>query len=59
VDLSRAVPHECAPDRVLDFQFFALREEIAGFEGRFRDYLRSPHGRFEAWLAARHVRRGR
>jgi hypothetical protein len=59
VDLSRAVPHECAPDRVLDFQLFALRAEIAGLEGRFRHYLRTPHGRFETWLAARQVRRGR
>ena len=59
VDRTAAVGHQCAPERLADFQKFTLREDIADFEGRFRGYLRSPHGRFEVWLAARHVHRTR
>ena len=56
LDTSTSVAHECAPDRLADFQMFALREHIAGFDAGHRAYLHSAHGRFEAWLAARHVR---
>jgi hypothetical protein len=59
LDSAEQVPHECAPDRVADFRMFALREEVGQLEDRFADYLGTAHGRFEAWLAARHVRRAR
>jgi len=59
LDLAEAVPHECAPARVVDFQMFALRDDVAAFETRFEAWLQSPSGRFEAWLAGRHVRRSR
>lgn len=51
--------HRCDRERVLDFRMFGLRESIAAFEERYRAYLRSRQGHFEAWLAARQVRRRR
>jgi hypothetical protein len=36
---------------------FGLREEIAGFEGRFQTYLSGPRGQFDMWMAAQEVRR--
>jgi len=59
LDRSIDAPHECAPDRLVEFEMFGLREEIAELDARYRSYLRTPHGRFECWLAARHVRRSR
>lgn len=59
LDLADQVPHECAPDRVVDFQMFALRDDVAELESRFAGWLHTAHGRFEVWLAARHVRRSR
>jgi hypothetical protein len=59
LDRAASVAHECAPDRLADFQMFTMRDHIAEFEGRYLDYLRGPHGRFEVWLAARHVHRTR
>lgn len=59
LDSTEQAPHECAPDRVTDFRMFALREEVEQLEFRFAGYLGTAHGRFEAWLAARHVRRAR
>lgn len=47
--------HHCDPERLLDFQMFGLREEIAAFETTFLAYLTSPHGQFQRWLAAREV----
>ena len=57
--LDRTVPiaHECAPERLADFRMFALRDRVADLEHSYRSYLRSAHGRFEAWVAARQVRR--
>ncbi len=49
--------HRCDPERKVDFEMFALREEIAGLESQFREFLATTPGRFEAWLAARDVRR--
>lgn len=48
--------HECVPERLADFQMFALRGEIANFEPSYQGYLHSAHGQFELWLAAQQVR---
>jgi hypothetical protein len=56
VDRTAAQPHECARERVADFQMFALRQEIAELEQRCWAFLDTPHGRFEVWLAAQQVR---
>ncbi|HXF97306.1 MAG TPA: hypothetical protein VNJ46_01695 [Gaiellaceae bacterium] len=50
--------HVCDPERRLQYRLFQLRDEIAAFEDRVRDYLDSPEGRFAQWLAERE-RRGR
>lgn len=49
--------HACDPRRRAEYIMFGLREEIAAFEATYEAYTRSPAGRFEAWLAARDVRR--
>lgn len=49
--------HACDPGRRADFLMFGLREEVSALEATFEEYVRSPVGRFEAWLAARDVRR--
>jgi hypothetical protein len=59
VDRTAPEPHRCSPERRADYQMFALREDVARFGARLRAYLDSPRGRFEVWLAARDVRRGR
>jgi hypothetical protein len=41
---------------MVDYQMFGLREDIARFEDRLRDFLQTSRGRFEVWLAAREVR---
>jgi hypothetical protein len=45
--------HVCDPERVVDYQLFQLRGEIASFDDVLRTYLDSPQGRFEQWLAER------
>jgi hypothetical protein len=45
--------HVCDPERLLDYRMFQLRDEVAGFYDRLREYLDSAHGRFEQWLAER------
>ena len=45
--------HECEEERWVTYQLFQLREELAALEGQITAYLDSPHGRFEAWDAAR------
>ncbi|WP_157559018.1 hypothetical protein [Nocardioides sp. Soil774] len=50
--------HECAPERLADYEMFGLRHEVAQLEAEVRRYLATAAGRFETWLAARHVRRG-
>lgn len=57
VDRHSDLAHTCDRERLLDYQMFALREEIASFQSRFAQFLESPHGRFERWLAAQEVRR--
>ena len=48
--------HECAPERRADYEMFGLRGEIAQLEAGVVRYLTTAAGRFETWLAARHVR---
>ena len=57
VERRELAAHRCERDRLVDFQMFALRFEIAALEARIRDHLDSPVGRFESWVAARDVRR--
>ena len=56
MDRTDPQPHVCDAARVLDFSMFALRHEITRFERLLADYLVSPAGVFETWLAARDVR---
>ena len=48
--------HRCTPERLAEYRMFALRDEIATFEDRLADHLRTNQGRFDMWLAARQVR---
>lgn len=43
--------HVCDPERRLEYRLFQLRDEVAGFEDGFRDYLATAQGRFAQWLA--------
>jgi hypothetical protein len=45
--------HVCDDERWATYQLFQLREEVAELESQLAAYLDSPHGRFEAWDAAR------
>ncbi len=56
VERSESASHRCDPDRAVAYQMFAMREEIAGFEEQFHDYLDSSQGRFEQWVAMRQLR---
>lgn len=49
--------HVCDPVRRVEFQMYMLRHEIACFGTQVREFLEGKEGRFEAWLAARDVRR--
>lgn len=49
--------HTCDPERLLDYQMFGLREEIESVQSRFAQFLETPRGSFERWLAAQEVRR--
>jgi hypothetical protein len=59
VERANQESHACDQGRRLDFQMMAMKPEVDAFEGRFREYLAGNEGHFEAWLAARDVRRGR
>jgi hypothetical protein len=50
--------HQCRQARLLDYQMFGLRGDIAGFDALLRGYLLTTTGCFEVWLAARQVRTG-
>ena len=56
VDRTALREHECSSERRTDFEMFGLRGEIAQLESGVRHYLATAAGRFETWLAARHVR---
>jgi len=57
VERSGALSHSCEPQRRLAYQMLARHHEIASFEAELRVFLASKKGQFEAWLAARDVRR--
>ena len=45
--------HHCEPEHRLDFVMFELRSEVESFDNSLEDYLASPQGRFEQWVAER------
>jgi len=57
VDRTDPTPHVCDADRLVDFQMFGMRHEVARFDELLHHFLGSPTGRFEVWLAARELRR--
>jgi hypothetical protein len=57
VDRRAETEHTCDAERLLDYRMFGLREEIASLESGLVQFLESPDGRFQRWLAARDVRR--
>jgi hypothetical protein len=60
VHIAETDEHECEPSRALEYRLLQLRDEVAGFDESLRDYLGSPQGRFQEWLAERErKRRGR
>lgn len=56
LDRNGTSEHDCVPERRSDYEMFGLREEIAQLDPQLRLYLSSALGRFESWLAARHIR---
>lgn len=56
VDRTVLREHECSSERRTDFELFGLHGEVAQLESGVRHYLATAGGRFETWLAARHVR---
>ena len=56
VERSVAPGHRCSSERLVDYQMFGLRGDIAGFDDGWRRFLRTNGGRFEVWLASRQVR---
>jgi hypothetical protein len=55
VELAVVSRHECSPERRAEYEVFGLRDEVAQLEDAVRRYLETASGRFECWLAARHV----
>ena len=53
VECSRQDEHVCDRERLLDYEMFQLRDEIALVEDGLAAYLDSPRGRFELWYAER------
>jgi hypothetical protein len=45
--------HRCEPQRRLDYAMFQLRAEVDAFDRSLGEYLDSPQGRFEQWVAER------
>ena len=45
--------HVCDEARVVDFTVVQLRPELESLEDEFAEFLDTPQGRFEAWLAKR------
>lgn len=56
VDRIGGAGHECLLERLIDYQFFGLRGEVAQLESGIASYLATATGRFESWFAARQVR---
>lgn len=57
VDRRADTAHTCDRDRLVDYRIFGLRRQIESLESGFTQFLETPTGRFERWLAARQVRR--
>jgi hypothetical protein len=51
--VARGDEHACDHERRLEFQLFALREEVAAFEEQLGAWLRTPEGAFACFYAAR------
>ena len=53
VERSSKDEHVCDHGRLVDYEMFQLRDEVAAVEGEFGAYLDSRRGRFELWWAER------
>jgi hypothetical protein len=53
VERARRDEHLCERDRLVDYQMFQLRDEVAAIDNELSAYLDSPQGRFEVWQAER------
>jgi hypothetical protein len=53
VERARRDEHVCDRERLLDYQMFQLRHEVAAMDRELSTYLASPHGRFAVWCAER------
>lgn len=49
--------HVCDSERLLAFQNFRVRQEVARFDTQLGAWLATPEGRFAVWLAERQRRR--
>lgn len=58
LERSATVAHCCTLERLVEYQMFGLRDNIAAFDAQLLYYLRTAAGGFEIWLAARQVRNG-
>lgn len=56
VERSQSDSHECDPERLLDYQMFQLRDEVAEFDDELKACLESPQGRFDQYIAERERR---
>jgi hypothetical protein len=57
VERAHADKHLCERGRLVDYQMFQLRDELADIETELGAYFDSPEGRFELWRAERERRR--
>lgn len=58
IERATAAAHCCSIERLVEYQMFGMRDDIARFDGRLSHYLHTAAGAFEVWLAARQVRNG-
>jgi hypothetical protein len=58
VERVAAGKHVCERERLVEYQMFQLRDEVADVESELGEYLDSPSGRFEVWWAERERRYG-
>jgi hypothetical protein len=56
VERASTQEHVCDRSRLIDYQMFQLRDEMAAVDGEVAAYLDSPRGRFELWWAERERR---
>ncbi len=55
--VARGADHACDVDRLVEFQLFVLREEVAAFEEQLAAWLGTPEGAFACFYAERTRRR--